>query len=519
MHSFRFFFTVLFLTVTLGCSKSENPIAEPEPNISVTARGFSLAIDEFPADGTVLGTVTGSTNSGTVAFTIKSQSPRGALAINASSGEITVANSSLFSYENAPTISAEIEVRNGAVSELANVTISLNEPQSVVTINAEDLEVALAENPEPDQVLGAINASTNLGELSFSIVSQTPEGAMNINPVSGELTVAETSYFDFEVNSTLTALVLVKNGEIEVQVSVTLMLTDVFEPSVSFNQVTPSGTIFSPRTGMGTAVFNNKLYIAGGWDGRPARDVWSTSDGQQWTQVGSFGTSNTMSLGLEMVEFQSKLWIITPGAAPNIPNEIWSSPDGTVWTQETVQGDFFTGREGFELVVFQDKLWVIGGSNKNDIWSSADGIHWTENQVVGSHFSPRWQHQVQVFNNQLILIGGSDSSAVKLNDIWTSPDGEHWSEVTPSQSGFEPRAFHQIVEFQGRIWVIAGFGTDYLGDIWSSADGQNWKEEGFIGDGFSPRNYHTCIVFNNGLWVLGGRDAVGRLNDLWVMWE
>ena len=47
------------------------------------------------------------------------------------------------------------------------------------------------------------------GASGFSITSQTPTGALSINPSTGELTVADATLFDFEINPVITATVAV----------------------------------------------------------------------------------------------------------------------------------------------------------------------------------------------------------------------------------------------------------------------------------------------------------------------
>ncbi len=54
-------------------------------------------------------------------------------------------------------------------------------------------------------VLVPISASVNRGDLSYQLTDQTPAGAMTNNAATGELTVADSSLFDFELNETLTA--------------------------------------------------------------------------------------------------------------------------------------------------------------------------------------------------------------------------------------------------------------------------------------------------------------------------
>lgn len=113
------------LLIGFGCSEDN-----PEPTITVSVSDFTGNIDENPDSGASIGTVSASTNSGSVSFEIVSQTPAGAVAINATSGALTVADASLFVAAINPTISGTVRVTNGSVSAEANFIITVNEVSS-----------------------------------------------------------------------------------------------------------------------------------------------------------------------------------------------------------------------------------------------------------------------------------------------------------------------------------------------------------------------------------------------------
>ncbi|GHC54758.1 cadherin repeat domain-containing protein [Ulvibacter litoralis] len=120
-------FTLLFASFAiLSCSKDSEDTPEAS-DITVTTSNFSVTIDENPSEGQVIGTVAGTTNQGTVTFSITEQTPSGAFTIDAASGELKVANEALFDFETNPTISGTVNVANGAISENALVTISISD--------------------------------------------------------------------------------------------------------------------------------------------------------------------------------------------------------------------------------------------------------------------------------------------------------------------------------------------------------------------------------------------------------
>ena len=86
-------------------------------------------LDENSPDATVVGTVTGSDPEGnTLSYAITAGNTDGAFAINATTGEITVANSTALDFETTPTFNLTVAVidDNGAY-ETATVTVNLND--------------------------------------------------------------------------------------------------------------------------------------------------------------------------------------------------------------------------------------------------------------------------------------------------------------------------------------------------------------------------------------------------------
>ncbi len=121
-------FSILFIIsifILASCSKDSDDPSENE--ITVTTSDFSITMDENPSNGQVIGTVQGSTNQGTVGFSIIEQTPANAFYIDAGSGELKVVDESLFDFETNPIITGTVKVSNGAVSKNASITINLND--------------------------------------------------------------------------------------------------------------------------------------------------------------------------------------------------------------------------------------------------------------------------------------------------------------------------------------------------------------------------------------------------------
>jgi len=124
-----FIATTLFLT---SCGNDDDAVTVP--NV-ISVQDLTTAIDENPTVGQVVGTVVATQTVGgsTISYSIDSQTPTGALSINASTGELTVVDASLFDFENNPVLTATVSV-DGAVNT-AVVTVNINNINEIGDFN------------------------------------------------------------------------------------------------------------------------------------------------------------------------------------------------------------------------------------------------------------------------------------------------------------------------------------------------------------------------------------------------
>ncbi len=106
----------------------------------VIANAFTVTIDENPTDGQLLGTLSATSDAGaTLTYSLITGGNATAFAIDASTGELTVADVSQFDFETNPSLTATYEADNGNVSEQGTITVTLNDvdeadPNSFVVI-------------------------------------------------------------------------------------------------------------------------------------------------------------------------------------------------------------------------------------------------------------------------------------------------------------------------------------------------------------------------------------------------
>ncbi|WP_108807461.1 IPT/TIG domain-containing protein [Aquimarina spinulae] len=93
----------------------------------VTTQDFIMTIDENPTANQNLGTVSATTTDGAIAYALSSQTPSGALAIDASTGVLTVTDANLFDYERNTTVTATYTASVGQSTSQSTITINLND--------------------------------------------------------------------------------------------------------------------------------------------------------------------------------------------------------------------------------------------------------------------------------------------------------------------------------------------------------------------------------------------------------
>jgi hypothetical protein len=295
---------------------------------------------------------------------------------------------------------------------------------------------------------------------------------------------------------------------------------------------------FTPRLTSGTE-FNGQMWVIGGEASRDGsgtavrNDVWHSSDGINWSQVTPAGTIFSPRTGHAVVTFNNKLWVIgggdnvmAAGGASTRLNDVWCSSDGVSWTQQNpAGGNIFSPRMGHAAVVYAGKLWVIGGDVAtgtpndtvvNDVWYTTDGTTWV-NATANAAFPAREGHGVTVFNNAMWLTAGDDGQT-GMADVWKSTDGVTWTQQLPVGTSFPARTLHAAAVLNGRLYLVSGAATTAWGatdynDVWSSSDGVNWRQD-TAAAAFPGRSLFAMIVHNNELWLTGGL-AAGLYNDVW----
>lgn len=304
-------------------------------------------------------------------------------------------------------------------------------------------------------------------------------------------------------------------------------------PTLNWVKVTDHAG-WQPRDSQGEVVYNDRLWIFGGWFNSyaaPPRDVWSSTDGKTWTLVEQEAPWKHSDLSMAVV-YHGRMWFMGGWYNGRLPghsagNAVWSSADGKDWQRVTASAEW-TPRLAAALVVFRDRMWLLGGTEnyyfgdagslKNDVWSSRDGRQW-KLETADAGWSPRAYHQAVVLDDCIYVMGGGNyvPEYEAKNDVWMSRDGVHWEQVTDA-APWHPRLWFSSVVYRDRMWVLGGWSNHpsrNWGDVWHSRDGRRWQQ--LHSDTiWKARHEHSAFVFRDKLWLAGGH-AQPLSNEVWSL--
>ena len=290
-----------------------------------------------------------------------------------------------------------------------------------------------------------------------------------------------------------------------------------------FKCATYSAAGIGGKYGQSSVVFNNKIWVIGGYDlstNRYFSYVSSSTDGISWLDNGQ--AAFQARAWHTSVDFNNNMWVIAGQGSSGSLSDVWYSTDGVAWTQATANAEF-ASRDRHSSLIFNNKMWVIAGEDnsvaKNDVWYSTDGVAWTQ-ATANAGFSPRCGHSSIVFDNKMWVIGGGiNGTSQMFNDVWYSPDGVAWTQAT-ANAAFSPRTGHSSLTFDNKMWIIAGADNSGLrNDVWYSTDGAAWTQV-TVSTCFTPRSDFSSLVFNNEMWVIAGNAPIGAspfflYDDVW----
>jgi hypothetical protein len=143
---------------------------------------------------------------------------------------------------------------------------------------------------------------------------------------------------------------------------------------IDWEQVKPAEPFWSQRGLIGgRAIFKDRIWILGGGtydtpaipDRKLFNDVWSSEDGVRWKLHAEQAPWHPREYH-DVAVFDNRLWVLEGWNGKN-RNDVWHSSDGATWTE--VPNTPWKPRHASSIFVFKDALWVVTGNNmESDVW-------------------------------------------------------------------------------------------------------------------------------------------------------
>lgn len=108
-----------------------------------------------------------------------------------------------------------------------------------ISISAPDINITIDENPSADTLLETLTATASDGStIQYGNIvvegsedskfdSETPIGALDIDNVTGELTIKDVSLFDYDLNTEINAIVNAISGNVKEAISINIFLNEI----------------------------------------------------------------------------------------------------------------------------------------------------------------------------------------------------------------------------------------------------------------------------------------------------
>ena len=273
--------------LSIGCSKDDENVIQ----VTVTTEDFSVAIDENPTEGQSIGKVTGKSSEGEVSFSLTTQTPEGAMSIDAKTGELKVKNASLFDFETYTSITGVALVKSGTISKEAKITVKINDVDDNGVVNRPPVIGAQTftakEDIKADVVIGSIVATDPESEaLTFTLIKNSND-LFELTD-TGELSLVADKKLDFETTSSHTLTVEVSDGKNKVSAEITITVENVAEPFITTWKTTTNNETITFQQDKDR---NNYEYTIDWGDGTVENNSQITTKSHTYATAGTYTVS------------------------------------------------------------------------------------------------------------------------------------------------------------------------------------------------------------------------------------
>jgi hypothetical protein len=214
----------------------------------------------------------------------------------------------------------------------------------------------------------------------------------------------------------------------------------------------------------GIAASGDSLVMVGGTYGN-AIVFWHSKDSVTWDIAEPLPVFDTHNRIIDVVAWDHGFVAagFDGGGAP----QIWTSEEGAKWTPQDTQ---LEGR-GLPAAADDDVVVVVANSNSGaTVWTTKDGALWMRQDSQAFH-----AHTVDAITNSAsgFAAVGIEASTGDIS-LWTSPDGEIWT-LAPHQPALGDIEVHDIVPFGVSVVAVGYDSVTNTAAFWVIDEVSGWK--------------------------------------------
>ncbi len=323
-----------------------------------------------------------------------------------------------------------------------------------------------------------------------------------------------------------------------------------------------SNNVWSKRQDFASVVFNDEIYIIGGYDitvrGEKdcyREDVYKSSDGINWTLLndnvpfkGRRGHRATVFDGY--IYLAGGFYADDESGARGYKNDVWRSNDGITWEEVSSNSTTpWSPRKDFGMVSTETAIYIFGGFCQDgtgpqyldDVWKF-DGSSWT--QLVNSSIpGGRSAFAYELVGTDIYIQGGSFKGATQSSTGRVDPSIQNWSSLFKLDTTNDTatwaclykvplnncnrRSDHSLVYLNNKLWLLSGRSNSSLiftrnnetyATLYYNFDTNSWVMDS-NGAPTEPIYGYSAEVLNEKIYILGGFSSSGPRNSSWTLEE
>ncbi|WP_206736216.1 cadherin domain-containing protein, partial [Bradyrhizobium betae] len=204
-------------------------VTDVAPSQPVDGNAATNTVSEAAANGDLVGITASASDvhGGTVTFAL-SDDAGGRFAIDAATGVVTVADSSLLDFETATSHDITVTASDGTLTSSQSFSIAVTDVAPSTPIDGNAAANTVSEAAANGTTVGITASASDIhgGTVTFAL-SDDAGGRFAIDAATGVVTVADAALLDFETSSSHDITVTASDGTLTSSQSFTIAVTDV----------------------------------------------------------------------------------------------------------------------------------------------------------------------------------------------------------------------------------------------------------------------------------------------------